>query len=221
MTTILNHGVYGFTEAARLTGLKRSRIREWFSLRSPERDHKPIFAAEYEPVEGNRAISFLDLIDVFVAGQLREQGVSLQTLRKVYQSMRVGLGTEHPFSRRELLSDGKKVFMRWADEEGRQFLEEVLSRCRAFPDLLLPFLKKIAYDEVSRLAKRWCIADLVVIDPTICFGKPIVEVVGIPTAILAAAYVANDQDAGVVADWYNVQKRYVMAAVDFEQRLAA
>ena len=80
MTTILNHGVYGFTEAARLTGLKRSRIREWFSLRPPEKDRQPIFAAEY---------------------------------------------------------------------------------------------------------------------------------------------VANDQDAGIVADWYNIQKSHVMAAVDFEQRLAA
>jgi hypothetical protein len=41
MTTILNHGVYGFTEAARLTGLKRSRIREWFPIRPPEKDRKP------------------------------------------------------------------------------------------------------------------------------------------------------------------------------------
>jgi uncharacterized protein (DUF433 family) len=57
--------------------------------------------------------------------------------------------------------------------------------------------------------------------PDDIFGKPIVEPVGIPTAILAAAYVANGQDGGVVADWYNIQKSHVMAAVDFEQRLAA
>jgi hypothetical protein len=159
MTAIFNNGVYDFAEAARFTGLKRSRVREWFRIRNAGPTRRAMFVSSYAPVDGKFAISFLDMIDVFVAGQLRDHGVTLQHLRKVYQSMRVGLNTEHPFSHRELLSDGKKVFMRWEDEQGRHLLEEALTRQRAFPELLLPFLKRIDYDEASRLAKRWRIAE--------------------------------------------------------------
>ena len=35
------------------------------------------------------------------------------------------------------------------------------------------------------MAKRWSIADQVVIDPEIGLGKPIVEGIGIATAVLA------------------------------------
>jgi uncharacterized protein (DUF433 family) len=60
-----------------------------------------------------------------------------------------------------------------------------------------------------------------VIDPTICFGKPIVEAVGIPTAVLAAAHQANDKDEELVGEWYNVSPSYVLAAVEFETSMAA
>jgi uncharacterized protein (DUF433 family) len=38
------------------------------------------------------------------------------------------------------------------------------------------------------MAARWCIANMVVIDPKIGFGKPTIDGVGISTAILAASY---------------------------------
>lgn len=42
---------------------------------------------------------FRDLIDAFVAGQLLEHGVSLQTVRKVDQRMEHDLRACHPFAR--------------------------------------------------------------------------------------------------------------------------
>lgn len=172
-------------------------------------------------MDGSRAISFLDLVDVFVAGQLREHGVSLQTVRKVYDRLGREMQTPHPFCRRELLSDGKVVFTHGMDERGQQELKEVLTRQKVFPEIILPFLKKIDYDEISRLAERWHIERLVVIDPRICFGKPVVEPVSIPTAVLANAFRANDRDAELVAGWYNVHADHVLAAVEFETKLAA
>jgi uncharacterized protein (DUF433 family) len=221
MATMLGQGIYGFPEAARLMGLKPARVREWFRGRSAGKVRTPVFLGDYQPVERDYAISFLDLIDGFVAGQLREHGVSLQTLRRVYHRMKDDLQTPHPFCRRELLSDGKIVFLRCADDEGREELTEVLTKQRVFPQILLPFLQKIDYDQATILAKRWRVADLIVIDPTICFGKPVVEAVGIPTAILADAYHANERNAERVADWYNVHASHVLAAVRFEGSMAA
>ena len=184
---ILGHGVYNLLKAARLTGLKPQRVREWFHGRPKEQACKPVFHSDYQPVGGDRAISFHDLIELFVAGQLRYRGVSLESLRKVHKQLQVDLGTRHPFRGREVLTKHGQVFTFGLDERGRRELIEVLTRQRLFPDILLPFLKRIDYDEATEMAKRWCIANLVVIDPTICLGKPIIEGMGITTAILAAS----------------------------------
>ncbi len=219
MGIILGNGVYSLTEAARLTHLRPQRVREWFAGRSGTRG--VVFRSDYQPVEGDRAISFLDLVELFVAGQLRDHGVSLQALRKVYKRLEKDLDTRHPFGRREILTDGKNVFVLGLDDKGAEEMVEVLSRQKVFVEILLPFLKRIDYDSATRLAKKWFVTDQVVLDPMICLGKPIVEKAGIATAILAASFQANDQDAGIVADWYGVQQGQVLAAVEFERSLAA
>ncbi|WP_337174972.1 hypothetical protein [Paludisphaera sp.] len=217
---ILGHGVYGLSEAARLTGLRPARVREWFQGRKVG-VRKPVFRGDYLPVDGDRAISFHDLIELFVAGQLRDRGVSLQNLRKVHQRLQADLGTSHPFCRREILTQGKQVFTLGLDDLGREEMIDVLSRQRVFPDVLRPFLERIDYSQATAMARRWCIADQVVVDPAISLGKPVVDPVGIATAVLAAAYEANDRDAELVADWYRINARHVLAAVEFERSLAA
>jgi uncharacterized protein (DUF433 family) len=201
--------------------LKPHRVREWFYERPTEHSRKPVFLGDYKSVGGDHAISFHDLIELFVAGQLRDRGVSLRSLRKVHKQLQADLGTRHPFCRREVLTKDGQVFTLGLDEIGRREMIEVLTCQRAFPDVLLPFLQKIDYDDATEMAKRWCIANLVVIDPTICLGKPIIDGIGITTAVLAASYEANDQDAELVADWYKVHSKHVIAAVDFERNMAA
>ncbi len=221
MSIILGHGVYSLPEAARLTRLRSSRVREWFTGRSTTQGLKPVFKSDYDSVGGDRAISFLDLIELFIAGQLREHGVSLQSLRKVREQLQKDLGTGHPFCRREVLSDGKKVFTLGLDPEGKREMIEVFSKQRVFVEILLPFLRRIDYDAATKLASKWSIADKIVVDPTICLGKPIVEEVCIRTTILASAFGANHEDLELVAEWFGVLPLHVQAAVDFERSLVA
>lgn len=218
---MLGRGVYNLPEAARLTGLKRSRVREWFIGRPSATSRQPVFQGEYEPVNGDRTISFLDLIELYVAGSLRNHGVSLQRLRRIHSKMSEYLNSKHPFSKREILTDGVDLFIKSDDEDGRDELIDILRDQRVFPSILLPFLKSIEFDPSDHLARRWQIAPMVVVDPSICFGKPIIEPVGMSAAILAQAYRANGEDADLVAYWYNVKPSHVMAAVEFEDRLAA
>src|SRR5512135_3565039 len=113
---ILGHGVYSLPEAARLTRLKPQRVREWFQGRPNERARKPVFLGDYQSVCGDRAISFHDLIELFVAGQLRERGVSLQSLRKVHKKLQEDLGTRHPFCRSDVMTRSDQVFTFGLDE---------------------------------------------------------------------------------------------------------
>ena len=217
----LGRGVYALIEVARLTGLPPGRVREWFGGRTDRRGRGPVLNGDYAPVNGQVAVSFLDLVDVLVAGQLRELGVSLQTVRRVYAILRTTLQTRHPFSHRGLFSDGKRVFHLSADEAGDQFLVDLLARQQVFVDVLLPYLKQIDYSPETKLAERWRIAPGVVVDPQRCFGKPIVADWGVTTHVIAAAVEANERSIDKVATIFNMDPRLVQNAVEFEARIAA
>ena len=221
MATNFGKGIYSFREAARLTGLKPRRVREWFVGRNSEPDRRPVFRSEFEPIGAVQVISFLDLVEVFVAGHLRDNGVSLPTLRKVHKRLGTDFHTDHPFARKELLTDGREVFVRGVDQAGEEEIYHALTKQKAFPKLILPFLKRIDYDRVSALAKRWHIDDGIVVDPGKCFGKPILESSCIPTYLVAAEYEANGRDAERVAGWYGLSPNEVLAAVRFEGGPAA
>ena len=112
---ILGHGVYNLSEAARLTRLKPQRVREWLTGGASGPTHRPVFRSDHPPVGGDRAISFHDLIELFVAGWLRERGVSLRMLRMVHQKLQEELRTKHSFCRRELLTQSRSLH----DRSGR------------------------------------------------------------------------------------------------------
>src|SRR5262249_8511928 len=154
---ILGHGVYGLPEAARLTHLNAQRVREWFHGGPHGEARTPIFRSDYPAVRGDRAISFYDLIELKIAGQMRDSGVSLQSLRKVHKQLQAELNFRHPFCRKEILTDGKRVFTLGLDAENRAEMVEVLTRQKVFAEILLPFFKRIDYDDATSLARRWCI----------------------------------------------------------------
>jgi len=218
---VIGKGVYSIAEAARLTRLRTQRVREWFRGRESEsRIFKPAFQSDYPVVDDEYVISFLDLIELFIGGKLRDAGVSLPKLRRNYNELRRDFG-DHPFCTRQIFVGGKQIFTRGLSEEDGGSVIEAISRQHYFDAIILPFLQKIEYDEVTRKAARWHIANLVVIDPEIRFGRPIVANTGITTSTLQRAYFANGEDAAFVASWFSVEAEHVMAAVDFENALAA
>ncbi len=217
---MLGQGVYGFPEAARLTDLKSITVRAWFKETAGTCSRPPVFESDYPPIDGARAISFLDLVELYAAGRLRDHGLSLQKIRRVHAKMADRLNTKHPFGKRRIFTDGADLFIGNADGDTEELID-ILRDQKAFPEILLPFLKRIEYDDASDLARCWRIADMVVLDPSICYGKPISRQIGISTKILANAYRANDRNVDLVAYWYNIKPKHVRAAVEFEDKYAA
>jgi len=216
---MLGHGIYSFGEVARLVGANRRRIRTWFV---GTRNQQRLVQGDYKEVSApGGLLSFLDLIDVCVVSRLRSTGVSLQYLRKVYARLLDEFRQSHPFCRKNLFTDRehRRVFIHVADDMGDEKLKELLSGQHAFPEIILPVLERVDYDSTSLLARRWNVGTGVVIDPSRQYGKPIVDSAGIPTAVLAAACSANNEDAHLVARWYGVDVRDVRIAVRFEAQL--
>jgi uncharacterized protein (DUF433 family) len=101
---------------------------------------------------------------------------------------------------------------------------EVPKRQMVFSDIVRPSLYAgIEYEGIR--ARRWYpMGDdrkVVVLDPGIQFGTPIVSKAGIPTDTLYASFLAEGKDRRAVSRIYDVSLQEVDAAVRFESKLAA
>lgn len=98
---------------------------------------------------------------------------------------------------------------------------DLKKRQQVFRTIIEPSLRDLEFD-ASAVARWYPLGKghrSIVIDPARSFGRPIVQR-GVPTEILAEA-VKLEGSAGAVASLYEVPKADVLAAVEFEQRLAA
>jgi uncharacterized protein (DUF433 family) len=213
---MLGQGVYTMAEVSRLTGLHPGRVRSWFKKRADGSGHGPVFESDYQPAAGDYAVSFLDLIDVLVAGTFRDRfSVPMRIVRRAHNLLQVRLGTRHPFCHNDLYTDGRNIFLCAANQLNEEILTEVVSRQQFFLHIREK-LHHIDYNEMTRLAHRWRIAEGVVVDPSVCMGKPTIAKTGIATYVVANQYHANRQDAGLIADLYGISETDVANAVAFE-----
>ncbi|MBL8885778.1 MAG: hypothetical protein JNK16_03885 [Phycisphaerales bacterium] len=208
-------GSYGIPEAARFAGVNSRTAARWIAGDGAEHRGR-LFRTDLRSVGNRHALSFLDLVDLLVVGRFREEGVSFQMVRRVYSRLQESLNTEHPFSHQRLLTDGKTIFAETLDRDGDRHLQEILTGQKAMPEILKPYLKQIEYAADTQTAARWNIATGVVIDPAQAFGKPIISSEGRTTFVLSQAYWANDKNAGLVADLFDVSTESVRRAVEFE-----
>ncbi len=72
---LLGVGIYGVTEAARLTGVSPACIRRWlrgysYNSTGGQREIMPVFTRQLPPIENELALGFLDLIEVKIVNSL-------------------------------------------------------------------------------------------------------------------------------------------------------
>jgi uncharacterized protein (DUF433 family) len=214
---MLGQGIYTVAEVSRLTDLHPNRVRSWFKKRSDGSGAGPIFDSDYQPIDGDYAVSFYDLIDVLVAGAFRDQfHVPMQVIRRAHALLQKRLDTKHPFCHNDLYTDGRAIFLCAAHELKEDVLSEVVSRQQFFLHVR-ERLDHIDYHEITKLARRWKIAKGVVVDPLVALGKPTVENSGVTTYVIANQYEANARDGVLVADLYGVSQNDVANAVTFEK----
>ena len=213
MTEYLGKGIYRPSEAASYIGTESQRLRYWFRSR-PGVESPPLLHSDFEELGDDLLISFLGLIDAMVTKKLVEQGVSVQHIRRAYQTLQEEWGIPHPFTDRRLSTDGRRIYIALEEE-----IAEVLSKQHFFESVMDPFLTQVTYDDATDLAAVWRPADGVQLNPRVSFGKPVVEGTGTTTFVLHQAWVANKQDFERVADLYELSEEQVKAAVRYQEGL--
>ena len=222
-------GIYNIPEAARLTRVPPRTIRRWaagYSFKGARgvRQSPPLWSMELPKIDGYVSLGFRDLIEVRVVQALLDKDISWQRIRRIGAGVAKLLKTDHPFSSAKFKTDGYRVYTELPKAPGNAGLIEPESFQLALREIIAPFLSDIEYGDDGEPSRWWPMGrrdKAVVIDPNRAFGRPIVNSAGIPTAILAAAYEAEGEDAGIVARWYDITQAAVEKAVAFERQLAA
>lgn len=205
---MIGQGVYTLSEVARFTKLHPTTVRSWFKGRSDGKGRGRLFGSDYDPVEGDYAVSFLNLIEVYVGAFFHEEGVKTQVIRRVHDVLQGRMKTRYPFAHARLSTDGHRIFH-------ESDLSEVISM-QMFLPIIESKLTRISYDVSTRLADTLHIANGVVLNPGIGFGKPVIKDAGVSTLIVAKQYRANGGNARLVAKLFNITEEGVMDAYRFK-----
>jgi uncharacterized protein (DUF433 family) len=172
------------------------------------------------PVPGHVArrpdYAFSDLISLFVVRELRRLGVRMGKIRQAEKHMRKTTGLERPFVHREVMTDGRDVWI--VGDEPHQV--EAASGPRgqqASRIALAAYLKSVQYTD--NVAATWIPADHVLVSPHVQFGEPVVQGTRVPTAAVAdiAASAGSDRAAARLG----ISQAEADAAIAFQRKLAA
>ena len=214
---MIGEGTYTLAEVSRFTEVHPSTVRTWFRGRPDGTGRGSVFRSDYPPVGSDYAVSFLDMIDVLVAGQLRlRYRVPMWIVREAHEMLQKELRTKHPFCHSDLYTDGRRIFISAASKLGEEKLHDVVSHQQFFVHIKEK-LDHIVYSESTKHACQWRLTKGVILDPSISMGKPIIENTGVTTYVIANQYFANKKSAALVADLYQVTEKDVFNAVKFEQ----
>lgn len=211
---LLDTGAYRIAEAARLLETHHAKVRRWL------REGSHLVHRTFDPAE--QIISFRELMELYFIKMFRDEGVSLQAIRKASQAASQRFATDYPFAVKRFDTDGRTIFATLVKHEGDDELVEDLRRGQyVFTKIVRPFFKKLDYDNVD-IARFWPQnkSGRVVLDPKRQFGRPIDHETGVPTRTLYAAVCAGrGQSDKQVASWFNVPIAAVRKAVEFEKSL--
>lgn len=137
------------SEVSRLTGLTKRQLDHW--------DRTGLFSPSLAQAEGRgsaRFYSFSDVVQLRVAKELRDAGVSLRKLRRVVRYLREEADLEHPLAETRLVVSGGDVLLVEGQSDlvsvlnapGQAVLRLVLDLPRLVGDLNKEIGKTLEYD---------------------------------------------------------------------------
>ena len=191
---------YPLIEAARYADVPLSTLRAWVGER---KDTAGIIEL---PEQSHNQLSFYNLVEAFVLGALRRKHrLPLQQLRRDLVTLRqMHSDVRHPLADLDLSTFARSVFVESAADvvnvsRGGQLgiqalLAGVLQRVEKGPNgarRLFPLTRA----DVAKSPR------LVVIDPRIAFGRPVIAGTGIPTAVIHERWRAGDSVVALAEDY--------------------
>lgn len=171
----------------------------------------------------SRALSFNNVIEVFVLDELRRRhAFSLQHLRRVLRHLESAFpSVDHPLVKLDLRIANHQLFAR----HGRKLENLSLEGQLAMEDVLRTFLTRVENDAsgtgIFRLypfVTKQRAADAprtVMMDPRVSFGRPVLSASGVPTGVIADRFRAGES-IGSISEDIDQTTEEVEEAIRFE-----
>lgn len=223
MDKLIGLGIYSIPEAAKLTQVPNNTIYRWirgykYYSEDEMRSINPLWERDIPEIDGENAVSFLDLLEIRFINAFRKAGVSWKFIREAALKAQEIFKTTHPFTTQKFRTDGKHIFSSFL-EDNKGLTLDLNNANYAMEKIIEPLLYKGIEFESNQMARWYPYKDKeIVIDPQRAFGRPILNESGIATDIIYAAFNA-EKDEERVADWYNIDITLVRSAVDYERGL--
>lgn len=229
---MISKGLYTPAEAARLLHERTETVRRWAfgytRVRGADRvDHDPLINTDLPVVDGTRAITFVELIELLYVRAFQRAGVSWSKIKHAARIAAIVHQTSHPFALRRLYVDPNSVYSSILEPDGQESIIQLVGAGQhTFSALVKPYLEQIEFGGDDVAMRWWPIGRVggVVIDPKFAFGAPIVDEVAIRTQILHDAVRAEEKYHGEkaldrVAWLYEIKPKHVQSALRFEHWL--
>jgi len=199
---------YSLPEVAKYLQLSTGTLRYWvYGRYYPTRQGKQYFTPLIElPPNSKKQLSFTNLIEAHVLSAIRRlHQVPLAKVRAALDYLNQEFSAPHPLAKLEFQTDGVNLFV----EQFGELLNVSLTGQLALKEVFYQFLSRIERDPSGLPIKLFPFTrnfdinapKIVVIDPYISFGRPVLIGTGIPTIILAERYKAGESIDELVVDY--------------------
>lgn len=220
-----NNPTYFAAEVARLVNISTWRVHRWlkgyeYDYESRRRRQKPVIQRAWQDKNYPHYASFFDLVELLFVKRFLDYGLSLQKLRKAFDEAKDILGTEH-FTHQSFFTDGKNICLK-VKKKGAAILELLSGGQWVISDIITQLAHQIDFDKSTELAIRWFPLEgsrLIVLDPLVSFGRPIIAKKGITTENVYDLFIAEGEEIQPVCNWMNLTSKEIEATIKFEKHL--
>lgn len=199
---------YSMAEAARYRQIPQATLRSWVIGRHYKaRGEKRLFLPLVVPADKERSLfSFFNLIEAYMLSALRRRHrIALAKVRIALDYLKKHFPSAHPLADRELETDGSDLFL----QRYGQLINLSQEGQLAMRSVIAEHLRRVERDASGRAAKLYLFtgpprpeaAKVVVVDPYVSFGRPVLVGTGIATDVIAQRYKAGESIAELADDY--------------------
>ena len=200
---------YKISQVAHYTGAHSNTIANWHYRGQPVLPGR----------ERRRPLNYLELVEVAFVAFFRSLGFSMKKIRAARDYVATNITAEYPLAENRFKTEGMHILMEYHKFDPDPRFEQIIVADEggqlAWADLLGD--KFAHFDYEYEIALRWHPAgrnSLVVIDPRVSFGAPIVN--GLPTWVVKGRWKAGESMDEISED-FGISKEAIRDALAFER----
>jgi len=216
---ILETPIYGAVEVARYVGVPYQTLRYW--IKGSESVSPLIRLSCPDPPR----FSFMNLLECHMLSAMRAvYALRIPRVRRALLTLDKLLPSPHPLVDQELFTDKADLFIQGLPNEIinlsrggqlglRTVLETHLQRIESDPSGLLSFFPFVEERSPSE-------PKLIVMNPAVAFGKPVITGTGISTAVISGRFHARESINDLAGE-YGRSEEEIEEAIRWESKLVA